>query len=275
VTDAKGNTTKFEYYQDGKIKKETDPLGHEKNYAYTINSTTNKAVLTDANGNVVEYHYEDLNRLKKVVAGSQTVKYFTYDDWGNLHTAQDKETSPNVSYTFGYDKNNRLTSSALTAYGTQKMVVYGYNSLGNRDEMTAPDGRSITYDYNAGYQLWKVISGTNPSKTYEFQYDVLKRLKKIIFPGNAVTTDYDYNAAGFLTNITNKASQQATLSYNTYVPDDVGNRYAMTDSYAQRVSLLMMIPTSSPMRLIRRRISPMTPWATGSSRKTRWFPRRD
>jgi RHS repeat-associated protein len=237
VTDAKGNTTKFEYYQDGKIKNETDPLGHVRSYTYTINSTTNKAVLTDANGNVIEYHYDDLNRLQKVVAGSQMVKYFTYNAWGNLDTASDKETSPDVSYTLTYDKNNRLTSSALTAYGTQKTVSYGYNSLGNREGMTTPDGRSITYDYNAGYQLWKVISGTNPSKIFEFQYDTLKRLTKIIYPGSVLTTDFGYNAAGFLTDIANKDGQNppVTLSSVAYAPEDAGNRQSMTDGYGQRV----------------------------------------
>jgi RHS repeat-associated protein len=237
VTDAKGNTTKFEYYQDGKIKSETDPLGHVRSYTYTINSTTNKAVLTDANGNVIEYHYDDLNRPQKVVAGAQTVKYFTYNAWGNLETASDKETSPDVSYTFGYDKNNRLTSSALTAYGTQKSVGYGYNSLGNREAMTTPDGRSITYDYNAGYQLWKVISGTSPGWTFEFRYDELKRLKKIIYPVSVLTTEFGYNAAGFLTDIANKDGQTpaATLSSISYAPDDTGNWQSMTDGYGQRV----------------------------------------
>ena len=97
---------------------------------------------TDPKNVSTAYTYDDDNdRLLSIARGNQSVEY-TYDDFGKLTGISHEGTS----YSFGYDKfNNRTT----TAVGNRVLSTNTYDSNnGNLLQMTYGNGDYVTYAYN-------------------------------------------------------------------------------------------------------------------------------
>ena len=216
VTDARGKTTTFEYYLDGRLFKETDHLGKFKSYSYNI--PLNKVTKTDEDGAIIQYTYDDLNRLTRIDYPDSTAATFGYDGRSNL-TSTDNQ---NITYSpIVYDLNNRMTS-IIDSNG--KTISYQYNSLNQRTRMVA-DARTIDYSYDNGNRLYQVLS---PGPVATITYDLAGRRQILSYP-NLVTTDYTPNKAGFLTNLLTRYNQQTIINSFAYTPDGMGNRTNMTD----------------------------------------------
>ncbi|GFE56722.1 RHS repeat-associated core domain-containing protein [Geobacter sp. AOG1] len=214
LTDAKGQTTNWQYDLLGRLTRETDPL--QKNTAYQYDPAGNMILRTDANGVAISYGYDPLKRLtgKGYPDGSSLT--YTYDTTGRIQTA----ANGNVSYTYAYDAAGRTTSVTDSRGYT---TTYEYDQVGNRTKMTfqpgTADQRVTTYAYDDAGRLTGI---TSPAGTFTYGYDTLGRRTSLAYP-NQVTASYGYDDGGRLTSLTHAAGGNTIASF-TYTLDKVGNR---------------------------------------------------
>ena len=153
VIDPNGHTTTYVYDDFGRKNGTISPDTGTTSYEY--DEAGNLVKRTDAEGTVLNYVYDALNRLTYInFPGTEedvTFRYDTYDDpqppdsygIGRLTGRMD----PSGSYVFHYDAHGRLkreekTITAGGSYTTQ----YEYNDNGVLTKMTYPTGRTVNYD---------------------------------------------------------------------------------------------------------------------------------
>jgi RHS repeat-associated protein len=114
--------------------------------------------------------------------------------------------------------------------------------------MTTPDNRVINYFYNSANRLSQI--GT-PQGNFIYSYDLAGRRTGLTYP-NGVTTTYNYNPAGYLTNLLAQKTPSTVNSF-TYTHDAVGNRLSMSDltglhtyQYDQIYQLLQAVHPNIP-----------------------------
>ncbi len=225
LTDAKDQTTTYQYDQTGRLIKETDPLGNFTTYTYDARG--NMISKTKPDGRTITYVYDELNRLVQKNYSDNTMDVFQYDAAGNLTAA----TNQNIAYYYSYDAVNRLTDVIIYNLANLYTISYQYDTMGNRKSMTFQEGasapRTITYDYNPSNQMTKIVSDT--MGTYTFAYDSLGRRIKRTLSNDSYTT-YTYDQLSRLTNITHKNAFNITLDAFSYTHDNVGNRITQKDT---------------------------------------------
>ncbi len=261
-TDANGNTTRFEYNSRNQLIKTIDALGSVTSYAYGGSSCPScgggngekLTALTDANGNVTSYLYDQLGRsvkeadplgnstaydydarnnpVSKTDANGNTINY-SYDANGRLlkksYPDGTEETftydakgnlltaaNKNIAYTFTYDAAGRMLSSTDS---NGKVISYEYDLLGNKTRMISPEGKSLTYTYDKANRLTSIINGG----TFTFGYDSKGQRSSLSYP-NGDTATYGYDKQGRLTNLLRKNSAGNVISSNSYTLDKIGNR---------------------------------------------------
>lgn len=210
VTDA-NNITSYEYNQNGKLAKETDPRGNITSYSYDNSGRLSSR--TDGNAQTTTYTYDAADNLLSKSYQDGSSDTFTYDPAGNLLTAG----NANISYTLTWDAANRLTG---VTDSNGRAISYVLDGNGNRTKMTAPDGRITTYIYDAKNNLTKL---TDNGKAYSFTYDTLDRKTKLTNP-NRTTTAYTYDADSRLTALTSKTSSGTTINSISHSYDKTANR---------------------------------------------------
>jgi RHS repeat-associated protein len=202
----------------GGLIKETDALGNFKAYAY--DAAGNRSSRTDEKGNVTRYDYDNLNRLSRVTYPDGTYKTFAYDLRSNISSAMNQD----IGYSFSYDLNNRLTGITDS---NGRPIAYQYDALGNRSQMTTPDGRTISYARDAVNRLTGILSSPGPLN-FSFSYDSAGRRTELSYP-NGVTTTYSYSPSSYLTALSAQKLPQNPMNSFSYSHDGMGNRTSMTD----------------------------------------------
>lgn len=221
--------------------------GHVVSYEYL--DSQNKIKITDEKGNVKQEEYDNVGRLKKVIAGEEITEY-VYNANGSLNKKigknniteyeyyPDKEiknltikdNSDNIieSHNYEYDNNNNKTKDDNDIYeydvldrikkvnGVEK---YTYDDANNITSKTQEDGTVISYTYNAKNQLTRTVSQKNLEILSEttYTYDA---------NGNQIT-----NTTGeeVLTNIYNEKNELEKVKKNgneiaSYRYDETGKR---------------------------------------------------
>ena len=264
TTDARGNTTRYEYDSANRRTRVIDALNHETMFIYDANG--NQASLTDARGNSMRYEYDALNRQTKMIYADETFSTMAYDALGQA-TAKTDQAGKTTQFEF--DKLGRLTK-VIDAMGQQTRYSYDelgnqrtqsdannhttsfeYDKLGRRVKRTLPLGMFETYSYNSAGDL---ISRTDfRGKTTTYSYDLIGRLTRktpdvslseppVSFtytttgPRSSMvdasgTTIYSYDLRDRLTS---KATPQGTLSYSY---DVASNLLSMRSSNANGISV--------------------------------------
>jgi len=158
MTDGSGTTT-YSYDSLDRLTTKAAPAG---TLSYSYDSAGNLASISSnhANGVLVNYAYDELNRLSTVeddrLLGSNTTNY-TYDPASNLATL----TAPNGLQTkFSYDSLNRLTEliSSISGYN------YQLGATGNRMQAVESTGRTINWNYDGVYRLTNETISSDPGK---------------------------------------------------------------------------------------------------------------
>ena len=104
VTDAKNQTTIYQYDQIGRLIKE-QPIRWVIPHLILTMWTSNTVSKTKADGRTITYIYDVLNRLVERNYPDNTSDVFQYDAAGNITAA----TNPNIAYYYSYDTNNYVT----------------------------------------------------------------------------------------------------------------------------------------------------------------------
>uniref|UniRef100_UPI00117788EC DUF6531 domain-containing protein n=1 Tax=Crenothrix polyspora TaxID=360316 RepID=UPI00117788EC len=213
--DAAGAVTKTAYDTNDNLQSVTDPLNHQTQYGYdglgnplsvkspdtglskiTYDSAGNRMSAVDAKNQSVKYSYDVLNRLTKMVYGTNTTVSFAYDQGvnGKGHLTQMTEPAGTTSWT--YDSHGRISSKTF-AIGTVKLITrYGYDANGLLTAITYPSGKVLQLAYSNG--LVSGLSSGGKSLVSAIHYQPFGSAADWVF-GNGVKTIRDFDLDGRIT----------------------------------------------------------------------------
>ena len=221
---ADGNSTNYEYYDNGSRKKVTYPSGATEEYTYYDDGLTKTLVNKKADGTVIDsysytydgahnqtakidakgttnYEYDSLNRLSKVTEPSGRVTNYTFDKAGNrlmeqvLVTVTGGGTSAltSITTTYEYNEQNRLMSTVTQSSDNTVKVIYAYDDNGNMVSSTESTTKNADSAVTGGFDLYKVGAKPNTGVTF-YEYDVWNQLVKTT-TGKTIAA-YSYNGEG-------------------------------------------------------------------------------
>ncbi len=201
-------TVTYGYNNVNRLASVTDPQGGEA--AYTYDNAGLCTQLTLPNGVVVEYGYDQLDRLTNIIQrnGGTTLGSYSYtlSPAGNRLSVAEADGS---SFQWSYDDAYRLlsetrrdNSSAITSQSS-----FTYDSVGNRLTQTV-NGTLTSYTYNeldqmltagavahiydARGNLTQVTDGVDVTS---YAWDAADRLSNVTLPGG-IGISYGYDADG-------------------------------------------------------------------------------
>jgi choice-of-anchor A domain-containing protein/RHS repeat-associated protein len=157
----------FEYYPNGELHKETDPLNHATEYV--INELDQRIATLYHNGTSLEERYDLMGRRTATIDQNLRRTAFGYDDLGRL-----TGVTPEVS----------INGEPVPE------TIYSYDEVGNKLSQTDANGHTTrwTYDYHG-----RVLSRTLPEGMSEsFEYvDAERKVIHTDFNGDTITTLQD------------------------------------------------------------------------------------
>jgi RHS repeat-associated protein len=197
-----GNTTTSVYDADNRLTSTTDALGRLIDYGYDADGRLITETWFDAHGNQVN------------------AQSFTYDNNGNLLTAQDL----NGLYTMTYDALDRVVTTQ-EPFGLS--LTDAYDADGNRTLLQDSLGGVTTYVYDADNELTSEQfggSGQVPLR-FDITYDADGRLTQETRYNNLAGTGvvgqsfYTYNRDSLITNLVDRDGRGTIIANFTYTYD--------------------------------------------------------
>lgn len=204
----------------GRNLTETSPVGSRSNsYDQWAVSTT------DANGNIKEYEYDALGRLKEVTEHEGANAYSTqyeFDLAGNLLYILDSQGNER---SFDYDSLGRRTfAEELHASGSPSgAYTYSYDDNNNLVLQTDPKSQEIAWTYDALNRVttedWNNDSSADVTYTYDSASNGIGRLAEIAMA--SVETAYSYDPQG---NVKIETKTIDNVTYQTKFNHDLMGR---------------------------------------------------
>jgi YD repeat-containing protein len=196
--------------------------------------------MTDPKGQVVDYTYDELDRVKTVayknavISGAQLSFDYNYDAEDNVTEVKETDSINQIkNYARKYDARNRLTEEKDSR---QNIVNYVYDATNNVKQITARNYYNSTqttketnYTYDALNRLDTVSAGGG-AQVAKYNWTADGLLDEVVYQGNASTKrKFSYDNADRVTNITN------TIGTNTesfdYGYDGNSNRTSETRKF--------------------------------------------
>ena len=247
IENENGGKTNFQYNNLLQLTSISDPMGNVTRFFYNANDSLVK--ITRADGTIVEYEVDSLNRPVLARDSSGALQRTTYNgDWEIASFMDERGSASNYTYTNGrldhildaqgnalsytWDKSGRLkywvnarfeitgfnytpdgmASKKYNYLTSQVLASYDYNSVNNLIQMTDAWGlQQFTYDK----------SGLNTGITYPggkqvaFKYNNGGLIEEITYPNLSVR--YEYNSRGHASKVI-FGDKSISLTY-----DPVGN----------------------------------------------------
>ena len=203
IIDPSSNRTEFRYDLKGRLTDRVEIIDNggsiiERTESYEFDLLDNLKRLTDRNGKITTFDYDNLNRLIKETwinqDGVTVVKEidFSYDSLGNLDTASDDI----ASFDYDYDNRNRVDFVTTTYTGEAPFTLdYSYNDLDRRQTVTDGTGVSVQKVLDERGLLTNLVwqGGAISSASVRFVYNDLGDL----------TDAYKYSDSSFINQIAN------------------------------------------------------------------------
>lgn len=214
-TDPNGNVTTFEYDNNDNLTKVTN-IALNKYVQFEYDENNNRKAVIDEYLNRTTYTYDARNRLESVIDPEGGTTIYGYDSinrviskkvkvdaviWrttsynyayvGNeLHVTE--TDSDNKTFKYIYDANGNLTSIIYqNQAGTSNTISMTYDALNRiktrKEPLTIPF--EYYYDKEGNLDYMKDSNGN----TIDFEYDVMNRMTKTIYPDSTVLFTYDNN----------------------------------------------------------------------------------
>lgn len=187
------------------------PESYAKAYSYDQNGNLVRRV--SPSGDIIEYEYNNLNRLAAIYYPDGSTVTYSYNVNGNRVRMTDRTGTTS----FVYDPFNRL---AAVYFPNIEPVVYEYDKSGNITQITYPDHSTMDYTYNPDNKLVSVIDPTGTTGYTYYTDTGLLHTKAL--PNNVVTT-YHYDSAKRITDVDNRGPGNALISAYHYEYDANSN----------------------------------------------------
>lgn len=222
MTDAHG-TTVYTYDEANRLTAVTHPGLNPVQYEY--DHVGNMTKLTYPDGRIVNYAYDAANRMTSVNDGTGVTSYlydpttgyltgqtlpngvvtsYTYDADGRLTDVTHRKSDASLLMAFHYtlDANGLRTAVRKdTPFGSET-TSYVYDELLRLNQVTYPDGRVVTYTYDALGNRLRMVDSVNG--TTDYLYDADNRLLR----AGGETFEYDANGNTIL-----RTSPAGTIEY--------------------------------------------------------------
>ncbi|MFC4586624.1 RHS repeat-associated core domain-containing protein [Sphaerisporangium corydalis] len=214
----------LEYNDRSLLTKVSKPSGQLAAYAYDARQnplqrtdTTGTATFTwdDADrlataadpvsGRAFTYGYDNADRLTSLTSSTPaTSQAFTYDDMDRLatHTLKNGSGGQLAKITYGWNKDDQLTSKLTSGTAGAGANTYGYDQSGRLTSWVAPNGNTTSY-------TWDASGNRTQAGGQTYVYDERDRLI------SGAGSQYTYTARGTLATET-KAGVTRNLSFDAF-----------------------------------------------------------
>ncbi len=243
-------TTSYSFDLRDLLLTKSDPTGHTLTYGYdATGNRTNFSVSSVISVLNQSYFYDNRNRVTNMTANGKSMT-FTYDAASRLIA----QALPNgTTVTNGFDNAHQLLSRVHKKTDTTTIAsfLYGYDSSGNRTNMTTLEGVNA-YSYNSNN--WLTAATYPGSSSQQFFYDpVGNRTNLIEITGTVTnTTRSTIAAANRLASSFSSSSSSSAVLTNLYTYDAAGrltNQVVGTQargySYSFRSQMTSLTDTNS------------------------------
>jgi len=229
----------MDYDNLGRLIKETDVLGNDTTYTYTVGGQI--ASVTDPRDRTTNLVYDDKARLVKALFFDDTNISIAYDELGRVASETD-ELGQTTRYS--YDEFGR-TNGVINALGDRTEMEF--DGRGNLLKLTDALGRVTRYEYDEyGRQTATVFEGGDRvemgydkfnrqttatdenGNVTKYEYDRFDRLSAMELANNA-RTGYSYDNLGQLIEIEDALNRATSFEY-----DDFGRVVATVLPLGQR-----------------------------------------
>jgi RHS repeat-associated protein len=246
VKDALQHWTEYGYNEQGQLIYQEDALDRRTYYEYdslgrrsatvlpltqrstmTYDAVGNLKTMTDFNGHIVTYLYNEQNRLteKQFQDGSKVQYGYLLNGLQDTVTFRNSAGLVTSFYDYDYDVRDRLTKRTDSIDGVARSINYGYDIASNRTSVTTASG-TTTYTYDDRNRL--DVTRFNGAIVADYDYDAASRLTQTTF-GNGTEETRIYDSLNRLKELTSQRST-IVLSKYVYTLDKVGNRKTAIES---------------------------------------------
>jgi RHS repeat-associated protein len=202
------STTNFAYYNDGRVRTQTDPLGNTTTFVY--DEAGRQASVTDALGHKTINSYDGANRLIATTDANQHTTKFSYDSRGRLQTTTYPDSTTNSQ---AYDSANNLISVTDQA-GAKVLYTYNnVNQLVSVIQANHPDPAHNTTAYT--YDNLENLNSSTDANTHQSiqSFDVFNELTSETFPVGG-SNQISYDAAGNMLSLLDFKGKTTSYSFD-------------------------------------------------------------
>lgn len=227
VTDARGFVTTFDAYDGwGNALQITDPNGLVSRYTYDELGLLRSRTV---GGLTTSLTYDARNLLQTVTEPQGQVWTHAWDDAHRLVSITDREGN-RIEYTQLDGMGNRLQERVVNAAGTLvRQQTRTYNSLNRLEQVigaSTPASQVTRFEYTLGGNLRRLLDPLARETTHS--YDALNRLRETTLPvaqtgASRPVIRYGYNGQDQLSEMVDPRSIRTT-----YTVDGLANRRAMS-----------------------------------------------
>ncbi len=205
--------TRYERGPSGAVETMIDPLGQKEHY--TVDLSGRISARTDRDGYVTRYAYNPSGDMERITYADGRSVSFTYNALRQLIQIQDWLGITRIEP----DLAGRVRK--VTDAGGRE-VSYRWGTMGEREQITYPDGRRVSYEYDERSRLSRLSDG---EQEVRYAYDQEGRLTEKTGPDH-ICTSYRYNSMGYLESLVHQRDGSILEKYE-YEYDLSGNRTAV------------------------------------------------
>ena len=214
VIDPRSLTTYYYYNGFGQLTQRVSPDTGTINIGY--DSAGRLASEQWANSLTVSYSWDKLARMTTRISGGAT-ETFTYDEgtYGKGRLTRFNDATGQT--TSSYAADGQLTQQLNTIYGASYTTSWSYNSLGQLNGMTYPNGLALSYSYDAYGRLASAgsnLGGTWATLTDSFLNQPATDRRYAWRFGNGLSRTYTHDADGRLTQLAGAAVHSVDYGWN-------------------------------------------------------------
>jgi RHS repeat-associated protein len=203
ITSPSGAVSTFAYDKVGRLITQNDALGNTTTYAYRPDGLLSKKTL--ANGLAITYAYDAVGRITDIADTAGLSYHRVYDERGNISRETDSLAR---SVRYEYDPMHRKTLE-IAPNGAMTRSVY--DERGNLIRAISPSSGIYSCAYDEADQLIEASESLNAPIT--FAYD--KRGRLVASTQGGISTSYEYDAAGNLTQTADGTGARQVIEYDT------------------------------------------------------------
>jgi YD repeat-containing protein len=221
----------YEYYENDRLKKVTDPRGVVTNYTYygrpLVKDITYGGAAEVSTSAAVHYEYDGVGNRTLMRDGLGEARYYYYNNSSRMEyeTRQFNEIGVTTRIDYQYNISGQLRNISINGSGVS--LTYNYDKAGQMTGVTGGGYSGIsTFISQVGYRAWGAAKtiGYGNGRVMNYGYNARLQASHMDMPG-VISSDYTYYEDGRFKEIAsvNPAGGSTQISVNhRYGYDELG-----------------------------------------------------